>query len=82
MRDLIPAQSEQLLPFEVQNEPPRMAYSVREFCRLVGISRGHFYNLVRDDKIRTVTLGGRRLVARQEAERILLGSSTSRSPAK
>ena len=32
----------------------RYAHRVKEFCERVGISRSHFYELVKQDKIRTI----------------------------
>ncbi len=49
----------------------RYAHRVKEFCERVGISRSHFYELVKQDKIRTVTLGGRRLIPDSERARLL-----------
>jgi excisionase family DNA binding protein len=54
-----------------QSEPPRHAYSVDGFCRSIGIGRTKFYDLVRERKIRTVTIGGRRLVPATEIQRLL-----------
>jgi excisionase family DNA binding protein len=53
------------------NDPPRHAYSVDGFCRTIGIGRTKFYELVRERKIRTVTIGGRRLVPATEIQRLL-----------
>ncbi len=38
------------------------AWRVREFCEAVRISRSHLYVLMKRGEIRTVTLGGRRLI--------------------
>ncbi|MCH8117979.1 MAG: helix-turn-helix domain-containing protein [Proteobacteria bacterium] len=51
------------------SEPP-LAYSVVESCRLLSISRRHFYGLLAEGKIRTVKLGARRVVPRAEVERL------------
>lgn len=48
-----------------------LAYTVNTFCRSVGIGRSLFYQLVKDGKIRTITIGGRRLVPADEARRLL-----------
>lgn len=54
-----------------QNEQSPHAYSVDGFCRTMGIGRTKFYDLVRERKIRTVTIGGRRLVPASEIQRLL-----------
>ena len=48
-----------------------LAYSINEACRLLSISRRHFYNLLSEGKIQTVTIGARRVVSREELERIV-----------
>jgi excisionase family DNA binding protein len=50
-----------------------LAYQVSPFCRMVGIGRSHFYNLVSRGKIRVIKLGNRTLVPASEAERLLAG---------
>ncbi len=49
----------------------RHAWRVREFCEAVRISRSHFYELMKRGELRTVTLGGRRLVPDSERLRLL-----------
>ncbi len=58
-------------PAEPRNDSERHAYSVDGFCRTIGIGRTKFYDLVRERKIRTVTIGGRRLVPATEIQRLL-----------
>ncbi|MCH7537977.1 MAG: helix-turn-helix domain-containing protein [Proteobacteria bacterium] len=53
------------------NEPP-FVFSINESCRLLSISRRHFYGLLSEGKIKTVKIGARRLVSREEIERIAL----------
>ena len=50
---------------------PRLAWRVNLFCEAVGISRTSFYELVKQNKIRTVMIAGRRLVPDTEARRLL-----------
>lgn len=50
---------------------PRLAWRVGDFCAAVGISRSHLYQLMKQEKIRTVTLGGRRLIPDSERARLL-----------
>lgn len=45
----------------------RAAYRVKEVCQMFGISPAHFYSLRKSGRIRTFKLGGRTLVAKQDA---------------
>ena len=40
----------------------RLAYSISEFCELVGVSRSFFYTLSDESKPRSVKRGGRTLI--------------------
>jgi len=55
--------------FERSDAP--LAYRVAQFCRLIGLGKTKFYELVRDGKIKTVLIGGRRLVPADEAQRLV-----------
>ena len=48
-----------------------LAYRVAQFCKAVGVGKTKFYELVRDGKIRTVVIGGRRLIPADEAQRLV-----------
>jgi excisionase family DNA binding protein len=50
---------------------PRAAYQISEFLEAFGVSRSHLYNLIRDGKIRSVCIGGRRLIPVEEGQRLL-----------
>jgi excisionase family DNA binding protein len=50
-----------------------LAYRVKPFCQLAGISRTTFYELLKTGKIKAVKLGGRTLIPREEAERLARG---------
>jgi excisionase family DNA binding protein len=52
-------------------DPPFLAYRVKAFCACLGLGRTKFYELVRDGKIKTVVIGGRRLVPADEARRLV-----------
>ncbi|MGE0235881.1 helix-turn-helix transcriptional regulator [Methylocystis sp.] len=47
------------------------AHRVKQFCERVGISASTFWKYVRQEKIRTIRIGGRVLVPHAEALRIL-----------
>lgn len=47
-----------------------LAYRVKDFCKLIGIGHTAFYDLMASGKIRTIVIGGRRLIPADEAQRI------------
>ena len=55
---------------KVTNEAP-LAYRVKDFCRLVGISASTFWKLTADGKIKVTRIGGRTLIPATEANRIV-----------
>jgi excisionase family DNA binding protein len=60
-----------------RNTPDRLADTVDEFCARVGISRRHFYALLRrGEGPPTVTVGRRRLIRRAAGEAWLLRQET------
>jgi excisionase family DNA binding protein len=48
-----------------------LAYQVAQFCKAVGLGKTKFYELVRDGKIKTVVVGGRRLIPADEVHRLV-----------
>jgi len=48
-----------------------ISYTVNEFCHLIGISRSTFYELLKEGKLRTVMIRGRRLVPASEAQKLM-----------
>ena len=48
-----------------------LAYRVAQFCKALGIGKTKFYELARDGKIKTVVIGGRRLIPADEARRLV-----------
>lgn len=49
----------------------RLAFRVQPFCKSIGIGRTKFYELVAAGKIKTVIIGGRRLIPGDEAARLV-----------
>ena len=47
--------------------PPRLAYSISEFCQAVGVSRSYFYTLSDEAKPRMVKRGGRYFITTDAA---------------
>ena len=66
------------------NEP--LAYRVNEFCRVFGLGRTKVYQLIAEGKLRTIRIGGRRLIPREAALALLaegeqMSAPQMRSPA-
>lgn len=54
-----------------QGATPRLALGIAEAASALGMSRGGLYRHVQSGAVRTVKLGGRRLVPVAELERLL-----------
>jgi hypothetical protein len=48
-----------------------LAYRVAPFCKLIGLGKTKFYELAREGKIKTIVIGGRRLIPAYEAQRLV-----------
>lgn len=55
----------------MSDRPERRAYQVDEFCKAVRVSRATLYTLMKEERVRSVLIGGRRLIPADEVERIL-----------
>ena len=51
--------------------PIRRAYSVKDFCRAYSLSRSTTYKLIKDGRLRSVTVMGRRLIPADAAEELV-----------
>lgn len=49
------------------------AFTVKQFCKYIQISEGHFYNLLKAGEVRVIKLGRRVLVPATEIDRLLNG---------
>ncbi len=49
----------------------KRAYRIKEFCEAFGIGRTTVYTMMKAGKLRTVKIGGSRLIAADEAEALL-----------
>jgi excisionase family DNA binding protein len=49
----------------------KRAYRVNEFCAAFGLGRTKTYDLIKAGKLRTVWVGGRRLIPRDAAEMLI-----------
>ncbi len=51
------------------------AYRINDFCRLYGIGRTGTYKLIKEGRLPSITIGGRRLIPADAAEALLNGGS-------
>ncbi len=54
----------------------KRAFRIDEFCATYGLGRTKTYDLIKAGKLRTVLVGGRRLVPKDAAEALLAQSET------
>ena len=55
-------------------EKPR-AYRVNEFCRAYGVGRSTVYKLIKEEKLPSVLIGGRRVIPTDAGEALLRGAA-------
>ena len=53
----------------------KRAYRVLEACNDFGLGRSNIYKLIKDGKLRTVKVGGRRLIPAESLEALLQGEA-------
>jgi excisionase family DNA binding protein len=53
----------------------RRAYRIKDFCALYSISRSSAYKLMAEGKLRSIRVGGRRLIPKECAEALLQGEA-------
>ena len=51
----------------------RRAYRIDDFCRIFGLGRTGVYRLLKEGKLPSVVIGGRRLIPADAAEALLRG---------
>jgi excisionase family DNA binding protein len=49
----------------------RLGYRVNDFCKVVGIGRTYVYELINSNRLRSVRIGGRRIIPADEARRLV-----------
>jgi len=54
-------------------EPERVAYSVNAFCEATSIGKTKIHEMLKSGRLKSVKLGGRRLILASEAQRLLRG---------
>jgi excisionase family DNA binding protein len=58
-------------PVSDSYDESRLAFRVLPFCNSIGIGRTKFYELMAAGKIKTVVIGGRRLIPADETQRLV-----------
>ncbi|MDC7693858.1 excisionase family DNA-binding protein [Asticcacaulis sp. DXS10W] len=56
-----------------QNEPQKLAYRIDEAVKASGLGRSFLYERVADGSLKSVKIGGRRLIMRDDLLRFLCG---------
>jgi len=64
----------QSLPIVHIRPDEKRAFRIGEFCAIYGIGRTTVYHLIKSGKLRSVLIGGRRLIPRDAAEALLAQS--------
>jgi excisionase family DNA binding protein len=59
---------------EFSQSDNRRALHVKEAARIYGLSRTTIYQLMKQGTLRTVKIGGRRLITRDALESLILGA--------
>jgi excisionase family DNA binding protein len=53
----------------------KQAYRINEFCSAFGLGRTKVYELIGSGKLRTVLVGGRRLIPAEAAKALIAGAA-------
>lgn len=53
---------------QITDGPTKLAYSIQEVEKILGVSHQSVYNLLSEGKLKTFRIGGRRLVSRRALE--------------
>ncbi|MDI9848140.1 helix-turn-helix domain-containing protein [Rhodoblastus sp. 17X3] len=59
----------------MQSKTEKRAYRVTEACAAYGLSRSTIYKLMKAGKLKTVLVGGRRLIPVEAAEALIAGGA-------
>ncbi len=54
----------------------KRAFRINEFCAAYGLGRTKTYDLIKTGKLRTVVVGGRRLIHRDDAEALFSATAS------
>ncbi|HEX4712749.1 DNA-binding protein [Phenylobacterium sp.] len=54
-------------------EPERIAYSVKAFCEATSFGKTKVHELLKSGRLKSVKVGGRRLILASETQRLLRG---------
>jgi predicted site-specific integrase-resolvase len=49
----------------------RLGYRIPDYCEAVGISRSSVYELIKNGKLQSVLIAGRRIIPADEARRLM-----------
>jgi excisionase family DNA binding protein len=69
-----PPNADGTAPAQHVDTEARLAYGVEEFARLIGLGRTSVFELIRQGKLKTVMVGGRRLIPVEAGRSLLSGA--------
>lgn len=57
----------------IKHDPPKLCYSVKEACKATSWGRTTLYNHMATGRLRTVRIGGRRLIPAEALHALIAG---------
>ncbi len=59
----------------VKHDPPKLCYSVKEACKATSWGRTTLYNYISSGRLRTIRIGGRRLIPSEALHALIAGEA-------
>ena len=59
----------------LKHDPPKIAYSIKEACRATSWGRTTLYSYISNGRLRTVRIGGRRLIPADALHAFIAGEA-------
>ena len=59
----------------IKHDPPKIAYSIKEACKATSWGRTTLYGHISSGRLRTVRIGGRRLIPAEALRALIAGEA-------
>ena len=59
----------------MNNNPEVLAYRINDACKALSVGRSSIYKLIKEGKLKSVTIAGRTLIPRTEIDRLIAGGA-------
>jgi excisionase family DNA binding protein len=59
----------------IKNDPPKIAYSIREACRATSLGRTTIFNHIAAGRLHVVRVGGRTLIPADALQALIFGEA-------